>query len=337
MDASTSQAIEDWRRLYGGELRSLPAPAPGLEAVAVRRDDFRRDPGNWPKIFHHRRRTDRVLVLIHGLKDSPGYLEAIGARFAAHGVNVVLPLLPAHGRRDPLPEMWRVTYGDWRSTVDRTVEIAAALGDELSIGGLSTGGALAIDKCLRDPSAVGGKVFLFAAALGLTPLARRILATSLLCCAADAWTARTDDRGIGGNPIKYTRDFYAAGRQVYLLIEAVKRRGGADLERLASPRRGAKATASPPRGAKATLRGRIFVAHSEADATIPVSAVKCLVEPGDPGQHHLVPEHLGVAHAELVLAAAMTYDKARPGEPDPPRANPEFEAMIEKALAFLER
>lgn len=317
MDTSIKRAIGDWRQLYGGELQTLIAPAAGVEAIAVRRDDLRRDPGNWPKIFHHQRRTDRVLVLVHGLKDSPGYLAAIAARFAAHGVNVVLPLLPAHGRRDPLPEMRRVTYGDWRSTVDRTAEIAATMGDELSIGGLSTGGTLAIDKCLRDPSAVGGKVFLFAAALGLTPLARRVLAIPLLCRVADAWTARANDRGIGGNPLKYTRDFYAAGRQVHLLIEAIKRRAGAGFTKLAE------------------FRGRIFVAHSEADDTIPVSAAQELVEPGNPGQHHLVSSALGVAHADLVMADAMSYEKLRPDEPEPPRANPEFEPMIEKALAFM--
>ncbi len=342
MDKATTRAIKDWRELYGGELQTLPAPAPGLETVAVRRDDFRRDPGNWPKIFHHRRRTDRVLVLIHGLKDSPGYLEAIGRRFAAHGVNVVLPLLPAHGRREPLLEMQRVDVRDWRSAVDRTVKIAATLGGELSIGGLSTGGALAIDKCLRDPSLVEGKVFLFAAALGLTPLARLVLSTSVLSRGADAWTARRNQPastarrdGIGGNPLKYSRDFYHAGRQVHLLIKDIRRHAGNGLERL-SPRRGASGT-SPRRGANATLCGRIFVAHSEADRTIPVDAVKVLVDPDDPGQHHLVPKALDVAHADLVMAEAMTYEKLSPDEQDPPRANPEFEPMIDKALAFLDR
>lgn len=319
MDTSIERPIADWRQLYGGELLTLPAPGAGVEAIAVRRDDLRPDPGNWPKIFHHRRRTARVLVLIHGLKDSPGYLEAIALHFAAHGVSVVLPLLPAHGRRDPPPEMRRVTYQNWRSTVDRTVEIATTLGDELSIGGLSTGGALAIDKCLRDPPAVGGKAFLFAAALGLTPLARRVLSIPLLCRAADAWTARTKDRGIGGNPLKYTRDFYTASRQVHLLIGAIKRQASVGFGRLAG------------------FGGRIFVAHSEADETIPVSAVQELVEPGDPGQHHLVPVALGVAHADLVMAEAMSYEKLRSDEPEQPRANPEFEGMIEKALAFLSR
>ena len=319
MDESTKLAIDAWQTLYGGELQDLAAPTPGLEAIAIRCDAFRSDPGNWPKIFHHGHRTDRVLVLIHGLKDSPGYLESIGLRFAARGINVVLPLLPAHGRRDPLPEMRRVDVQAWRSTVDRTIDIATALGRELSIGGLSTGGALAIDKCLRHPSAVAGKVFLFAAALGLPPHARLVLSTPLLPYLADARMARKGQTGIGGNPIKYSRGFLSAARQVHLLIKDIRRRAGADLDRFT------------------THRGRVFVAHSEMDATIPVGSVQCLVDPDDPGQHHIVPRAEGVNHAELVMAEAMTYTKLRPNEPDPPRANPEFEPMIAKALAFLDR
>ena len=318
MSSSISSALEAWRRLYDGEPRSLPSPAPGSTAVAVYRDDLRRDPGNWPVILHHDRRTERVLLLIHGLKDSPGYLRHVAARFAASGVNVVMPLLPGHGRRDPVAAMRRASLRRWRSSVDHAVEIAARLGDELSIGGLSTGGALALDKSLRDPPATLGKLFLFAAALGLNPLAKLVLASRPLPYLADAWRAAQGDTGIGGNPLKYSRGFLAAGRQVYLLIRALRRRAGGSFDRL-------------------ERRGRIFVAHSEADRTIPARAVLPLVDPGDPGQHHLIPETLGVGHAELVMAAAMSYAERRPGEPDPPSANPDFEPMMAKALAFLER
>lgn len=314
---SIMPAIEAWRDLYGGEVRIRPPPAPGLEAVAVHCDDYRGDPGNWPTILHHRHATGRVLVLIHGLKDSPGYLLPVALRFAARGVNVVLPLLPGHGRSNPIAAMRGVGVGDWRRAVDRVVEVSAILGSELSIGGLSTGGALAVDKCLRQPRAVGGRVFLFAAALSLSPKARLVLSNPLLPRLADAWLARRGETGVGGNPLKYARSFFVAGRQVYLLAREIQRRGGADLGRLEQ-------------------RDRVFVAHSEADCTVPVGAVKPLVDAGDPGQHHLIPGALDVAHAELVMAEAMTYPR-RPGEPDRPRANPEFEPMIAKALAFLDR
>ena len=271
-------------------------------------------------------------MLVHGLKDSPGYLEEIALRFAARGVNVVLPLLPAHGRRDPVSEMRSVDYRDWRSTVDHTVEIAAMLGAELSIGGLSTGGALAIDKCLRHPTAVAGKVLLFAAALGLGLVPRLVLSTRLVARLSDAWMERKANRGIGGNPIKYSRDFFVAGHQVHLLIADVRRRAPH-----LSPSGGAGAPMHDTMRGRLEHRGRIFVAHSEADRTIPAGAVKALVDPGDPGQHHLVSKALDVAHADLVMAETMTYRKRWPDEQDPPRANPEFETMIEKALAFLER
>ncbi len=318
MSESIQEALESWRELYGGELEVLPAPAPDVEAVAARHPDYRSDPGNWPKIFHHRRRTERVAVLIHGLKDAPAYMEDVGRRFAAHGANVVLPLLPGHGRRDPVTAMRRVDYRQWRSAVDRALDVAALLGDEISIGGFSTGGALAIDACIRRPSAIAGKVFLFSAALGMNRHQRWVLAPPLLPQLADAWKGWRGDDGIGGNPTKYTWRFLAAARQVHLLIEDLRHRAGTDLAGLEH-------------------RGRIFVAHSEVDTTIPISAVRPLVAAADAGQHHLIPEALGVGHTELVLAEAMSYRKRRPDEADPQRANPEFEKMIEKALAFWDR
>ncbi len=318
MSGSIPQAAEAWQKLYGGELETLPAPRPGLEAVAVRHPDFRQDPGNWPKILHHRQPAERVVVLIHGLKDSPGYLHDVALGFAAHGANVVLPLLPAHGRQDPVSEMRRADYRGWRSTIDQTVEVAATLGTEISIGGLSTGGALAIDLCLRQPSAITGKVFLFAAALGLRPLARWVLSTRLGTRLCDAWMERKDNRGIGGNPVKYSQDFFVASRQVHLLIQAIRHQAGADFARFEH-------------------RDRTFVAHSEADLTIPIAAVEPLIDPADAGQHHRIPEAEAVAHAELVLSQAMSFDKRWPDEPGPPHANPGFETMMEKALACLDR
>ncbi len=56
-------------------------------------DQLRR--GNSPKILHHGIKTNDVIVLTHGLSDSPYYVEAIGRRFFTEGANVIFPLLPA--------------------------------------------------------------------------------------------------------------------------------------------------------------------------------------------------------------------------------------------------
>ncbi|MEL6926321.1 MAG: hypothetical protein AAFO94_19925, partial [Bacteroidota bacterium] len=37
--------------------------------------------GNYPRILHHGDRTREVMVLTHGLSDSPFYVEAIARRF----------------------------------------------------------------------------------------------------------------------------------------------------------------------------------------------------------------------------------------------------------------
>lgn len=320
-DGSVRSAIEAWRELYGGEVADWPLHAgrEDLQVVAIRHADFRPDRGNWPKLIHHRRPTSKVVVLIHGLKDCPGFMEAIGNCFAEQGANVVLPLLAAHGREDPVAAMRQVDFVDWRATVDRAVEIAAGLGGEVSIGGLSTGGALAFDKALRDPETVTGKIFLFSAALGLKPFQRLILSSAWLCRAADAWLAWRSGNGIAGNPLKYMRTFMTGGRQVHRLISAMQQRLG-----------------DAPQ-ASSRLRQRVFVAHSMADQTIEAAAVEPFIRSDDSGQHHIIPAARNVAHAELVLAATMRYEKTSPKEPDPPRANPEFEPMMEKALAFFGR
>ncbi|MCP3958233.1 MAG: alpha/beta hydrolase [bacterium] len=317
MEGWIRPAAEAWRQLFDGELESHPVAddSPELETLSVRRPDYRPERGNWPRIIHHGAPSRHVLVLIHGLKDSPGYLEAIALRFAAHGANVALPLLQAHGRRDPVRAMRAVDWRAWRATGDRAVEIAAMLGEEVSIGGLSTGGALALDKCLHEPSAIAGKLFLFSAALALRRHQRLVLSTGAVTRWLDARLARRGD-GIGGDPYKYSRDFFVGARQVYLLTRDLRRRAGFE--------------------SAGQHRDRVFVAHSVVDRTISISAVEGLVRQDDPGQHHIIPAALDVAHAELVLAEPMTH-QARPGEPPPPRANPEFDAMMIKALAFLDR
>ena len=327
-NAAIRGAIADWQQLYDGKLVVGPASEETLTArsVAVRHPDFRPDPGNWPKILHHPRPTEHVVVLIHGLVDSPGYMEPIARAFLAQGVNVVLPLMPAHGRLDPVREMRRVDHRAWRDTVDRSVEIASALGRKISIGGLSTGGALALDYCLRKPGVVLGKVYLFAAALGLTPFQRGVLATYFLPKWADAVRARGENRGIGGNPIKYSRRFLMGVRQLQHVISSIRRRLGVPLWRPFAD------LPQPP-----SLDGRVFVAHSGADTTILYRAVASLVRQDDPGQHHIVPAQLGVLHADLVLADAMTYTPRWRDEAAAPRGNPEHAEMVKKALAFLTR
>jgi alpha-beta hydrolase superfamily lysophospholipase len=100
-----------------------------------------RGEGNHPNVLHHGTKTADVLVLIHGLTDSPFYMDAIGRAFHDAGVTVIFPLLDAHGLVDPDRAMEDDELAQkWRATVDHAVTVAAMLGDRISIGGFSTGG-----------------------------------------------------------------------------------------------------------------------------------------------------------------------------------------------------
>lgn len=309
-------------QLYGGEAMDYTplADTPALRAVAIRADDFREDRGNWPKVFHYGRRTQRAVVLVHGLTDSPGYVEAIGLRLATHGdgSSVVLPLLPGHGRKQPGEAMESSDYRDWRATVDASVELAATLGEEVSIGGFSTGGALAVDKAVRDSNRIPGQVFLFSAALDLSDIKQLFIGTHVANWIEAIKEGKTDNNGIGGDPCKYSRMFMRGAEELEKLIREMRRNADAD------------------KGfANFRHKERVFVAHSEADEVIEVAAVLPLVKLEDPNQHHLVPKNLGVRHSSLVLERDKTYEKIYPDEREPPKANPEFPAMIAKLLAMI--
>ncbi len=313
--------LKPWCQIYEGDLVDYDvAGSADLQATAVRHSDFREEPGNWPKIFHPSRPVAKPLVLVHGLKDSPRYLEDIAVRFATERrIPVILPLLSAHGRKDPVRHMRRANSDSWRRVVDQTVELATRLGDEVSIGGLSTGGLLALDKAVRDPTSVSGKVFLFSAALGLPRHQHLVLSSQALVRLADAWMERKPNNGIGGNPYKYSRTFLNGGRQVHRILRDLAGR------------------LQPDSNALRDLKHRVFVAHSEADHTIPIAFTEPWIRSEDPRQHHIIPRARNVDHAELVLAEPIPYQQRWPNEPPPPKANPEFEAMVSKALAFFDR
>src|SRR5882762_10813237 len=121
------------------------------ERYIVKSDKLKAE--NYPNILHHGHRTQDIIVLIHGYTSSPYYVQAIATRFYAEGVNVVIPLLPAHGLKDPDKAMKDYELDSkWKEEIDNAVDVAHMLGDSISIGGFSAGGALSLNKVLRHPN-----------------------------------------------------------------------------------------------------------------------------------------------------------------------------------------
>jgi len=88
--------------------------------------------------------TARAIVLLHGYTNCPEMYERLGEQLAAEGFNVYVPLAPEHGETDrehstlgDLTAEELIAYGN------EAVDIAAGLGDRVTVVGLSGGGAVA--------------------------------------------------------------------------------------------------------------------------------------------------------------------------------------------------
>lgn len=150
-----------------------------------------------PYALIHPYRTKYSALLIHGLNDSPYYLKDIARTLFARGFNVVTILLPGHGLN--FLEMDKVSYRDWINEVRIGTEIAAMLGENVTVGGFSTGGLLSINAALDSESIKG--LFLFAPAIKIKTalnLGNRI--SFLSCLYQSANYSR-----ISENPVKYNR------------------------------------------------------------------------------------------------------------------------------------
>jgi carboxylesterase len=89
-------------------------------------------------------RTDVAVVLLHGFTNCPQQWEAVAEAYATEGYSVVVPRLPGHGLSDRLTSsLSRVTSDDLTNIADIAVDIAAGLGEEVWVVGLSGGGTLA--------------------------------------------------------------------------------------------------------------------------------------------------------------------------------------------------
>ncbi|NWF61137.1 MAG: alpha/beta fold hydrolase [Fischerella sp.] len=117
------------------------------------------------KFFFHPHLTRKVCLFFHGFTAGPYQFEPLGKALFAAGYNVLIPLQPGHGiagnwNKDnppPLP-MEREVYQDFALF---WLQTAQTLGEQVIIGGLSTGGNLSAWLALERPQEIE-KALLFA-------------------------------------------------------------------------------------------------------------------------------------------------------------------------------
>jgi len=170
------------------------------------------------------KKTKGVILLLHGLTDSPYHMRALAKVFKKEGFYVLALRLPGHGT---LPsELLDVTWQQWAKATNwganQLRKIASERGDvPLYMGGFSTGGALIINYSLKAINntklKMPKKLFLFSPAVGVSKFATVSAWHKTLSWLAYFEKFKWLDILPEYDPTKYNSFTKNAGRQVYLL------------------------------------------------------------------------------------------------------------------------
>ncbi|MEM6926482.1 MAG: alpha/beta fold hydrolase [Myxococcota bacterium] len=249
----------------------------------------------------------RSIVLVHGLSDSPWFMRPLSREFAAMGYRVYAPLLEGHGVTAEFiesvpPPAWPV----WVDNVAYAIEEARQGGREVSIGGLSTGGTLAVHAAVDGETRIDGGVFLFSPALSIAGLADYLFRLPLVSSILGRFDRPTDlvQTAPWGHPYRYTRPIVDAVEQLEQLIVAIEDR---------------------------VPEQPLWAVHSEADQTAAFAATEKLVLNAREGFLYRIGPDFQVPHASVLLDQPVLARNGSPLEP----ANPMFHAMMRTLRSWV--
>jgi esterase/lipase len=274
-------------------------------------------PGCHPRKLLQNKPTEKAIVLVHGLTDSPFYMKAIGEYFyKSLGYNVYMPLLQCHGLRYP-EGMTGVSLLQWKKNLRFAIRAAAENADRVSIGGLSTGGELSIYCGGTDPE-VSGDIYLFSPALGLYGGPWGILGGIVELLLRSRFVRFLDNGKplAGSHPYRYDRVPVNSATELSRLIQEVD------------------GLLKFPQGTIDTIgtihKKRIFAAWSECDRVINVRKLSKLqaVIRENKFVPFIIPKARQVDHACVVLNEPIYAIDSRPGEAPLEEANPSFTEMM---------
>jgi len=167
-----------------GDFRPEPDPAATFEEACSRVERIRREedgavsPACATRLMGHGRRTRKAFLLIHGLTNSPMQFEDLGRILHDRGHTVYIPLMPLHGRvSHDVRELAALTADDLRAFADRSADIAAGLGEEVHVVGVSGGANVAVWLAQNRADLTGRSLFIapFFKAAGVPAFVSRIL------------------------------------------------------------------------------------------------------------------------------------------------------------------
>lgn len=270
-----------------------------------------------PFLLLHNNKTSKVIVLFHGLSDSPFYFRSIANALYENGNNVVVALLPGHGLNDAKAAMRDPNLAlRWQSHVAKVIEVSANLGDTLYLGGFSTGAALALNYGLRHPEQRVSGYLMFSGAFALNDNVEKLSTVPGI-----KWITRWLDRNyqsIGDNPYKYPD---VSKHAATMLMDIIRENRSLIDE--------------------SGLNASIFFAHSKSDVTTPIQGVEALVKQNaGHTDTYFIAEQYNVCHGNLVLNSKQINDIGIKENSSltpcaVPIANPVHAQMLERTIKFL--
>jgi esterase/lipase len=121
------------------------------------------------KLMTHGKKTERVIVLVHGITNCPQQFVEFAPLFFERGYNVLIPRMPRNGLADRMTnELKSLTAEELRDCSNTMVDIARGLGDHVTFLGLSVGGSMAVWVAQNRPDV--DKVVVIAPSIGFTNL-----------------------------------------------------------------------------------------------------------------------------------------------------------------------
>jgi hypothetical protein len=283
-------------------------------------------PGCHPRKLLQNKPTEKAIVLVHGLTDSPFYMKGIGEFFyRSLGYNVYMPLLQCHGLKYP-EGMSGVSLLQWKKNLRFAIRTAAEKGDLDSIRGLSTGGELSNSCGGTDPE-VSGDIYLFSPALGLYGGPWGILGSVVELLLRSRFVRFLDNgKPLAGiHPYRYDRVPINSATELSRLI--------LEVDGMLKIRQGTVGTV----GTVGTIhKKRIFAAWSECDRVINVRKLSKLqaVIRENKFVPFIIPKARQVDHACVVLNEPVYAIDSRPGEAPLEEANPIFTEMMVALRSF---
>jgi esterase/lipase len=102
------------------------------------------DPKCLPFQLSHGEKSARAIVLLHGLTACPYQYHELAQLYFDQGYNVLVPRLPRHGLADRTSNaLAGLTAEELLGVMDPSLDIAAGMGDQVAMFGLSLGGNVA--------------------------------------------------------------------------------------------------------------------------------------------------------------------------------------------------